>query len=176
MKKLLTIALLFSVVHLSSQESDSLKYRISLRDKAATSYSLDHPEAYLSQKSIERRKKQGVAIDSTDLPVCQTYIDAIKQQGVSIVTIGKWDNFVTVSCNDTTLIEQIAKLPFVSSTERVWKAPRKSKSKNPTRDSLLNIIQHSDTIYGKAYRQIQLSNGDKLHDAGFKGKIGRAHV
>ena len=38
---------------------DTLKYRISLKDKAATDYSLQKPEMYLSKKSIERRKRQG---------------------------------------------------------------------------------------------------------------------
>ena len=50
---------------------DTLKYRISLKDKAATDYSLQKPEMYLSKKSIERRKRQGLEIDSTDLPVCK---------------------------------------------------------------------------------------------------------
>ena len=31
---------------------DTLKYRISLKDKAATDYSLQKPEMYLSKKSI----------------------------------------------------------------------------------------------------------------------------
>ena len=39
---------------------DTLKYRISLKDKAATDYSLQKPEMYLSKKSIERRKRQGL--------------------------------------------------------------------------------------------------------------------
>ncbi len=99
---------------------DTLKYRISLKDKAATDYSLQKPEKYLSKKSIERRKKQGLPIDSTDLPVCRTYVDAIRKTGVHVLVTGKWDNFVTVSCNDSMLIDEIAKLPFVRSTEKVW--------------------------------------------------------
>ena len=64
---------------------DTLKYRISLKDKAATDYSLQKPEKYLSKKSIERRKKQGLKIDSTDLPVCKKYVDAIRRKGVHIL-------------------------------------------------------------------------------------------
>ena len=51
----------------SAQPQDTLKYRISLRDKAATIYSLEHPEQFLSQKAIDRRRKQNLAVDSTDL-------------------------------------------------------------------------------------------------------------
>ena len=95
-----------------SAQQDSLKYRISLKDKAATEYSLKRPEKFLSEKAIERRKKQNLPIDSTDFPVCRKYIDEIRKQGVNIVVVGKWDNFVTVSCNDTTLIDRIAALPL----------------------------------------------------------------
>ena len=84
----------------SAQPQDTLKYRISLRDKAATIYSLEHPEQFLSQKAIDRRRKQNLAVDSTDLPVCRKYIDEIRRQGVNVVVTGKWENFVTVSCND----------------------------------------------------------------------------
>ena len=83
----------------SAQPQDTLKYRISLRDKAATIYSLEHPEQFLSQKAIDRRRKQNLAVDSTDLPVCRKYIDEIRRQGVNVVVTGKWENFVTVSCN-----------------------------------------------------------------------------
>ena len=85
---------------------------------------------------------------------------------------GKWENFVTVSCNDSTLIDRIAALPFVSTTEKVWIAPHPDKPSMATdRDSLINRpTLHPDSIYGLAMNQIQLSNGDKLHDAGFKGE------
>lgn len=122
MRKLILGALLLATTGVSAQQ-DTLKYRISLRDKAVTTYSLDRPEEFLSKKAIERRQKQRLAIDSTDLPVCRKYVDAIRKKGVNIVTMGKWDNFVTVSCNDTTLIDKIAKLPFVRATEKVWLRP-----------------------------------------------------
>lgn len=126
----------------------------------------------MSAKAIERRRKQNLPIDSTDLPVCRKYIDEIRKQGVKIVVTGKWDNFVTVSCNDTTLIDRIAALPFVLSTEKVWISPGAGKPSMATeRDSVLNQPTiHSDSIYGRAITQIQMSNGDKLHEAGFKGQ------
>lgn len=166
-----TILLLFSLVFaLGLQAQDTLKYRISLTDKAETEYSLKKPQKFLSKKAIERRKRQGLAIDSTDLPVCQTYIDAIRNVGVKIVVTGKWDNFVTVSCNDSTLINRIAQLPFVAKTERVWIAP-KGPQMRTTRDSLINNPKiYQDSIYGPSITQIQLSNVDKLHEAGFRGQ------
>ena len=146
---------------------DTLKYRISLKDKAATDYSLQKPEMYLSKKSIERRKRQGLEIDSTDLPVCKKYVDAIRKKGVHVLVTGKWDNFVTVSCNDSMLIAEIAGLPFVRSTERVWRGVAKRASE---RDSLINKPLRTDSLYGPAITQIKMSHVDRLHEAGFKGQ------
>lgn len=155
----------------STQAQDTLKYRINLTDKAATEYSLKKPHKFLSKKAIERRKRQGLRIDSTDLPVCQTYIDAIRNVGVKIVVTGKWDNFVTVSCNDSTLIGRIAQLPFVAKTERVWIAPKAMEWHGNKRDSLINNPKiYKDSIYGPAITQIQMSKVDKLHEAGFRGQ------
>lgn len=171
MKKLITFIFFLTastiVVLAQFTPTDTLKYRISLKDKAATTYSLQHPETFLSKKSIERRERQGLTIDSTDLPVCKKYIDAIRKKGVHILVTGKWDNFVTVSCNDSSLIGKIAELPFVRSTERVWKGKMEKATK---RDSLVNKPLRSDSLYGPAFIQIAKNRANLLHDAGFKGQ------
>lgn len=170
MRKLIFAALLLSAIGASAQQ-DTLKYRINLTDKSVTDYALGRPEEFLSKKAIERRQKQGLAIDSTDLPVCRKYVDAIRKKGVKIVTTGKWDNFVTVSCNDTTLIDKIAQLPFVRTAEKVWTAPDPDQPMMATkRDSLINTPLWIEEVYGPARRQIEISNGNQLHDAGFKGQ------
>ncbi len=172
MKRLVLLSAFVLFAAGASAQQDTLKYRISLKDKAATTYSLEHPEAFLSEKAIERRRKQNLPIDSTDLPVCRKYVDEIRRQGAKIVVTGKWENFVTVSCNDSALIERIAALPFVRKTEKVWIAPGGDGPFMATeRDSLINRPSvHPDSIYGLAVDQIRLSNGDKLHEEGFKGQ------
>lgn len=170
MKKLVLLVFALNICLGTSAQftpGDTLKYRISLKDKAATDYSLQKPEMYLSKKSIERRKRQGLEIDSTDLPVCKKYVDAIRKKGVHVLVTGKWDNFVTVSCNDSMLIAEIAGLPFVRSTERVWRGVAKRASE---RDSLINKPLRTDSLYGPAITQIKMSHADRLHEAGFKGQ------
>ncbi|MEG2331507.1 MAG: serine protease, partial [Bacteroides sp.] len=171
MKKFIAPILFAFVAIGASAQQDTLKYRIQLTDKAKTTYSLSRPEEFLSPKSIARRQKQHLAIDSTDLPVCRVYVDAIAQKGVKVITLGKWENFVTVSCNDSTVMNRIARLPFVRSIEKVWMVPQsKITSVPPKRDSLINTPVKTDSLYGPAISQIQMSHGDKLHDAGFKGQ------
>lgn len=170
MKKILTILLCIIALNAFAKQ-DTLKYRISLTDKAETTYSLDRPEEFLSEKAIARRVRQGLTIDSTDLPVCETYVKAIRNKKVKIVVKGKWDNFVTISCNDSTQIDRIALLPFVKSVEKVWTAPNQKKNKKDLkRDSLVHKPYKLENPYGLAYMQLYLSHGDRLHKAGYRGE------
>ncbi len=147
--------------------TDTLRFRISLKDKAATRYSLERPEDFLSPKSIERRRRQGIKVDSTDLPVCKDYVEAIRREGVHIVTCAKWENTVVVSCDDSTLIDGIARLPFVRHTERVGRGRTRQTT---LRDSIGGTPQTTDSLYGVADRQIKMNNTHRMHLAGFKGE------
>jgi hypothetical protein len=112
MRHLLLIALFLAAQNIFAQQ-DTLKFRVSLKDKSATKYSLERPQEFLSQKAIDRRTRQCLPIDSTDLPVCAAYVKAVKRCGVRVLVTGKWDNFVTISCNNPKLVDKIKALPFV---------------------------------------------------------------
>ena len=57
----------------SASAETMYKYRVQLTDKKKTVYSLEHPEEFLSSRALVRRAHQGLAVDSTDLPVCRVY-------------------------------------------------------------------------------------------------------
>ena len=88
-------------------------YRVSLTDKAGTPYSFDNPTRFLSRRAIERRKRQGLAIDSTDLPVSSHYIHLIKKEGINIIGQSRWQNTILVRLKDSTLVNGIRQLPCV---------------------------------------------------------------
>lgn len=169
-KRSLTFTLCIALT-LPSVAQHTYKYRVSLTDKQATEYSLDKPEQYLSRKALDRRARQGLKVDSTDLPVCRTYVDAIRRQGVDVVTTSKWQNTVTVQLSDTMLMDEIARLPFVKMTEKVWTLPDSIPARNKERKKEVeNKLEKTDNYYGPAYRQIAIHHGDSLHEAGFRGK------
>ncbi len=78
----LMIFALTSPLTASAGNSPKMKYpggkyyiwRYTLKDKQGSPYSIDHPGRWLTHKSVERRRKQGLAVDSTDLPVSPKYI------------------------------------------------------------------------------------------------------
>lgn len=171
MRKRVNLLILVLFATIVAVANPSYKYRIALTDKNATTHSLKKPKKFLSKKAIDRRKKQNIPIDSTDLPVCDSYIRAIEKVGVKVVAKGKWNNFVTVACSDTTLIDKIAKLPFVQSTQRVWILPKEQSADVLVRDSLINEYNKNDSLYyGQATDQIEISKTNKLHEAGFRGE------
>ena len=79
-------------------------WRYTLRDKQGTAYSLDHPGRWLSHKSIERRRRQGLSLDSTDLPVSARYLREMERQAShnkkpdwQFVGTSRWQNTVAVA-------------------------------------------------------------------------------
>ena len=96
------------------------KFRIYLHDKQGSPFSLKHPEAFLSAKALERRKRQGLKIDRTDLPLSPTYVDAVRATGVRICHGSKWNNTLVVETTDTLLVqERVAALRCVDSVALV---------------------------------------------------------
>lgn len=106
------------------------KFRVTLKDKKNNEFSVKHPEAFLSQRAIDRRKKQGIKIDETDLPVNRSYINAIAATGVKVIQTSKWNNTVVISVENDELVQQVADLDCVSKIEKVaiYTAPRKTNT------------------------------------------------
>ncbi|MGZ4037925.1 MAG: hypothetical protein ACXVPQ_08875, partial [Bacteroidia bacterium] len=89
------------------------------KDKAGTPYSTSAPSAYLSAKSIARRTTQGIAINSSDLPVTPAYVSQVAAvPSVTVLYRSKWLNGVVVKTN-TTGIAAINSLSFVATTNKV---------------------------------------------------------
>ncbi len=147
-------------------------YRILLTDKEGSPYTLDRPTRFLSRRSIERRKRQGLAIDSTDLPVSPLYIHQLNREGINVVGKSRWQNTLMVRLKDTTLVSRIRQLPFVKGCKLVWLSP---DSVNVSiRNKIHKHFEPYDSIakeiYGTADEQIYSLKGDQLHKAGFQGK------
>ena len=147
------------------------KYRVSLKDKVGTTCSIDKPEEFLSERAIERRNRQQLPVDETDLPVSQVYIDELKATGARLVTTSKWNNTVVLEVSDTLLMDEISKKSFVTGVKKVWVSPDSIPPRNMKRKKeVKNKVEKTDCHYGNALRQIEIHGGDSLHTAGFAGK------
>lgn len=147
------------------------RYRVQLRDKSQTTYSLNRPEEFLSSRSLERRTRQGLEVDSTDLPVCEAYIHCLEGQGGKFVSASKWNNTVLMQTDDEQAAERFLANPFVASVRKVWVSPDSvSAPPSDRKKGIDNKWNRVDDEYGLAAKQIRMHCGDSLHHAGFRGE------
>ncbi len=146
-------------------------YRVNLSNKKGTPYSLLRPWEFLSAKSLERRNKQGLPLDSTDLPQTPAYIETIgNMKGVEVVSKSKWNNTVLVLVHDNSLVKPIEALSFVSDTKKVFESPDSITPPLRYRVSETLESKAQDDEYGAAAINIDLVKGKTLHNMGFKGR------
>lgn len=168
MRQLLFCIWLFLTVVPVSSETE-FKFRVWLKDKSGTPYSVDYPADFLSEKAIERRKNQQIEIDDTDLPVNPEYIRQIVNTGVKEITHSRWMNTVVISSPDSSAATRISELPFVKQIDWVWKTPEK-ESAGIAYEGKSFRKQRNYSDYGDALYQIAIHKGDRLHASGFTGE------
>src|SRR5580658_6324618 len=80
----------------SSLFSQQNCYWVKFKDKNNNPFTLDNPQQFLSQLSINRRIQQGIPLDSTDLPLTPGYVDSVAAYSTMLLNRLKWDNLVVV--------------------------------------------------------------------------------
>jgi subtilisin family serine protease len=160
MKKLLFSLLLMGLAGAASaQQADDnafapvYKFRVSLTDKKNNPYSLKRPEEFLSPKSIERRRRQGLKLDRTDLPVTPAYVQEIAASGVRILSTSKWNNTVLVSTSDTSVMATLRTKPFVKATRLVARYTREDREAVPMSERLPQVQKAIDAENAAAAQQ-----------------------
>jgi hypothetical protein len=181
MKQVFTI-FLFIIVALSESQAQFTRYIVNFKDKNGSPFSLSGPQAYLSQRAIDRRSRYGIAIDSSDLPVTPSYITQIKNvANVTVLNTSKWLNSVSILTTDPNAITTINGFPFVKSITAVaarfeHRSADDIDSKIET-DFLSAISSKSERAtsdyynYGSSsFDEIHLHNGEFLHNIGLRGQ------
>ena len=151
-------------------DKNKYKFRLTLKDKGVSQYSVDRPKEFLSDKAIERRLKYNIPINEQDIPISPDYMKEIEGVGGKIVVQSKWLKTVTVYCEDGNLINKYLELPFIERIDSVWiKYPDNFEPEvEKNVKSQLDIT--IPDIYGNAKENIAINNGYPLHEAGFKGQ------
>jgi len=184
MKKIFTLFILCCCVVLFSK-AQSTRHIVEFTDKKGTQFSLGNPSAYLSAKSIARRTKQKISIDSTDLPLSKTYLDSIAAvPNVVIRNQSKWLNQILIITSDAAALAKINSFPFVKSVKAIAPLARPTediiaKKKDQTYElgnELLSRMNNgtktegvNDIQYGGTFNQIHIHEGEYLHNLGFTG-------
>jgi subtilisin family serine protease len=178
MKTFLRTFLLFLVSGFSSWAQTRDTYWVAFTHKPAGAYSLQQPQAYLGPRSIARRVRQGISIDSSDLPVHAPFLDSLRSAGAQVKHSSKWLNGATIRIpnNDSLVLQRIYNLPFVRQTlpngRKAGQDGRYPSHKLAVHPVPLPIssVGRTSSGYGASSAQIRLHKGDFLHDLGYRGQ------
>ena len=188
MKKLLTFILVLAVAVPLFAQTWGGKYRVQFTDKNNSPYSISNPSAILTQRALDRRSNQGIAIDETDIPVNQAYIDSLVNLGAQVFNVSRWFNTATIFITDTNVINDILALSFVSSVTKTRpyfqlriKHPRNGGGNSyegklaPASQKIAQNLNQTESTkrtmysYGDGFNQANMIGVDYLHGLGFNG-------
>lgn len=161
--------IIITLYNLNIFSSEGYMFRVQLKDKGQTGYTIDKPEEFLSKRAIERRKRQNISIDNSDLPISSAYINVIEELGCTVVAKSKWLQTVSIYCNDSLFVEKINQLDFVDSTTFAWKGDTARTTARELPRSK-RFVEKPKSEYGYGDVQIKTVNGNFLHKEGYKGK------
>lgn len=167
MKKLLSFILVGAVMFMSAQTELVFVY---FKDKPNKAAFYANPLSELSQKSLDRRTKYGIALNDQDAPIEPTYIQNIQNLGFTVTDYSKWMNGVAVNATSAQ-IAQLEQQSYVQSVERFIKHPTggKPEIKKVNKFEEFDNSVRTTFNYGTGLSQINQINLRPLHIAGYTG-------
>lgn len=170
MKRILSLIACWLFVSAFAQQ-DAWVY---FADKPNAAGDLADPLGFLSQRALDRRAAQGIALDFRDAPLEASYVSTIASSpGIELKARSKWFNCVHVRGSQTD-ISALAALPFVDHVHFAdaslnGPSPRLAPSqRHQAVNKKLDVL--ADYPYGTSGNQIQLMNGHQLHLADYTGE------
>lgn len=140
------------------------RYVVFFKNKGGSSYSTSRPLEFLSQRAVDRRIRQGISVAQEDLPVNETYVQAVRDAGANTFFRTRWMNGVLVQC-DGALIPIIQNLAFVDRVEFV--APNEKLMSGGRKRTELKTKELRAASSTQA--QLQMIGLDEMHSAGYQG-------
>jgi hypothetical protein len=170
MKKILLLILVL-ITSVSFSQEDAWVY---FNDKPNAQFYLDNPLEMLTQRALDRRANQNIALNINDTPVHQPYIDqVIAATGIEVKAKSKWLNSLHVRGSQQD-INALLNLPFVNNIEFADDALNaKSNVSNQVSTANKQLDVQVNFAYGNSANQIEMLNGHLLHQQNFtaSGKI-----
>lgn len=179
MKRILSIAIFVLFVSTLAAQAPA-KYWVHFKDKANSAYSIERPEEFLSPRALAKRARFNIAIDQSDLPVNQNYIDQLLKIDTNMVllTKSKWLNGVTVYSTTENIEKEIEKLPFVSycectailKEEEKFDYPKFEYTPPKQTKEVVKYAKDGTLLYGYATLQVSANRAHWLHKLGAHGE------
>lgn len=132
----------------------------------------DTPLLMLSQRSIDRRVRQSIALDLKDVPIDVAYINQIKLvAGLTVKAKSKWLNAIHVRGTQA-VINSLKNFSFVNKVDFANKALNQTgKVAVDAKNTSQSTISETKVAYayGTSENQIKMLNGHVLHEQNYTG-------
>lgn len=170
--------LCFLLLHtLAFSQQDAWVY---FKDKPNSLKYTSNPVLMLSQRSIDRRIKQGIAIDEKDVPVDLEYYKKIKStEGITVLAKSKWLNSVHVQGTKEAILllkstfNFVKKIQFCDRSLNQVKRTVKEKPfvKFKEENRIIDISKRtSNAQFDHTANQLNFIKAPFFHEKGFTGK------
>lgn len=163
------------ILFFESGSAQTTRYIVRFVDKANNPYSINNPGQFLTARSIDRRSRYHIPLDSTDLPITPRYLDSIRNAGnLEILNTSKWLNQVAIRTDDTTALNKINSFPFIINAAPLAYRERTYRNKFPETTELFyqQTAQRTEGYYeyGVSGGQVNIHHGSFLHNHNFRGE------
>lgn len=173
-KLILSICLFLCINNAFAQD----RYVIHFANKNNSPYSINNPQQFLSQRAIDRRTKQGIVIDQSDLPVNPSYVTGVAFTGAIVLNTSRWLNTATVQITNPAQLNMISALSYVSSVGNVGRYGHQKNGNEKFADEKIqtpvnnnsSFLRTNNFNYGQATDQTQMISINALHDLGYAGE------
>lgn len=170
MKKALLLFVLLSATVAFSQE-DAWVY---FTDKPLAQLYLDNPITMLSQRALDRRTTQGIALNVQDAPIHQPYINQVAAAtGITVKAQSKWLNALHIRGSQMD-IAALAALSFVNRIQYANHSLNPGGRQQPQAAQTTKRVDkffetQVDYNYGSSATQVQMLNAQFLHQQDYTG-------
>ena len=179
----LYILLLVASQMLDSASAQFSRHIVWLKNKGNNNFTLSDASPYLSARSIARRTRYAIQLDSTDLPVSPNYVAAIRAiPGVTILNVSKWLNAISIQTASSAALASIQALPYVQQVAGLAARPAALQPARPDKFSNQMIVSPiignpvSEKMTGDFYNygtnaglEMKLHRAEFLHNIGLRG-------
>ena len=168
MKKIVLLLLLVSAYARAQEEA-----WVYFTDKPDSAYYLANPLEMLSQKALDRRTAQGIALDGKDTPIHPDYIAAVTAaNGITVKAKSKWLNALHIRGTQNA-INALVTFAFVDHVDFANNAldpiGRRAPAKKRHASAQKTQQTQQNFSYGTSGSQVQMLNGHLLHQQGYTG-------
>lgn len=169
MKKATILILLFIISSSSFAQEHAWVY---FNNKQDVTEFLANPLTVMSQRSLDRRTVQGIALDESDAPITQIYVDQVEDaSGITVKATSKWMNAVHV-LGSISNIESLSSLSFVDYIEFAADNLNARNQNSAPLPSKFNFQEAQNKItynYGGSLNQAHQIRVDYLHELNYTG-------